>query len=295
MSAEALISESESGTSSPIIRDDSHYTAPITSGFGLSRASSSTLKSFGPLIGSTACFTLFSFILYSIVQNVSEIPSGISYMWCLVALILPLVGGVRFLVSFVRNSRGNADEDTDSATICSVEVCINNETVLTVRSWWPRRMNRAEVERHGVRVAMSSARRWLTDNSQPGGKITRIKFSEEAATDICRRYICSSDVGAHDHHSHSHDEEAHCSVCLDDIEAGHNCMKMKKCGHAFHQECLSTWIAQSGRLACLLCRADHFDLVPQSVINHHIVKEDPSVSVLTVAIEHGSLAAGGLQ
>lgn len=152
-------------------------------------------------------------------------------------------------------------------------------------------MSNFDVERHGVRVAISSARRWLNENSQPGGKVSRVKFSETVATEICREYLCEEAFSHCCGDSHHHEDDSlQCSVCLDDIEAGHSCLRMKKCGHAFHQDCLSSWISQSSKLSCLLCRSDHCDLVPQSLIAENVVKEEPSVFVLTVAIELGSLA-----
>lgn len=232
------------------------------------------------LVLACACLIVFSGILYAAVENWSLIGSGIAKFWTIVALCLPLFGFVYFALEFLRVSR--SPEDSNAASICSVEVCINNETVLTVRSWWPTRMSQGDVERHGVRVAMSSARRWIADNSQPGGKMTKIRFTPEAASDICKEFLC--DVC--ECHQECHGQ---CSVCLEDLEAGHGCLRMKKCGHAFHEDCLSTWVAQSGRLACLLCRADHFDLVPQATITKHLVKEEPAVSVLTVAVERGTL------
>ena len=244
------------------------------------------LHTFYPVVASGACLCLFAWILYCIVVSTDTLNSLTSFIWCAIALSLPFLGAVRFFILFIDRLRQEADESND-ASVCSVEVCINNETVLTVRSWWPTRMTRSEVERHGVRVAMSSARRWMNENSQPGGKISRVRFSEEVATDICRDYICEPADECHDNC------DRQCSVCLEEIEPEHGCLRMKKCGHVFHLDCLSNWVAQSSKLSCLLCREDHCDLVPQSVINENIVKEEPHVSVLTVAIEHGSLIAEG--
>ena len=140
-------------------------------------------------------------------------------------------------------------------------------------------MSRGDVEKHGVRVAMSSANRWISDNSNPGGKITRVRFTEQAAVDLCNDYTCSSIEHGCDHQ---------CSVCLEDIEAGG--VEMKKCGHMFHSECLSSWFAQSSKLVCPMCRTDHHSLVPQSVYMQHIMKENPTVSVLSVSLEEGTLS-----
>jgi len=233
-----------------------------------------------PLFAASGCILASGGLLYTFVEHSDMFTSSITYFWWIVGLMIPLTFACHFLLMFIRRRR--RVEDSNAALICSVEVCINNETVLTVRSWWSTNMASADVERHGVRVAMSSARRWISENSNPGGKVSNIKFSAEAAADICDRFICN-------HSECSHDEVGQCSVCLDDLESGHVCMRTKKCNHEFHKECLVNWISQSGRLSCPLCRADHFDLVPQAVLTQYVVKEEPPVNVLTVNIEQGTL------
>lgn len=233
------------------------------------------------LLLASGSFTVFVGLLYTFFTFSDLITSGIARFWYIIGLLIPLVSCVYYSRLFL--SEKAQSEDPNTALVCSVEVCINNETVLTVRSWWSVNMSSEEVERHGVRVAMTSARRWISDNSQPGGKITRVKFTEEVASELCTAYLC-------EHASSCDHDHGPCSVCLDDLELGQSCVRMKKCGHAFHKECLATWISQSSRLTCLLCRADHCDLVPQAVLTQHIVKEEPSISVLTVNIERGMLA-----
>jgi len=237
-------------------------------------------RRFHPLITACICMAVSAGLLYTFVEHSDSFTSGITYFWWIVGLLIPLTFAGHYVLMFIRGRR--PIEDPSAALICSVEVCINNETVLTVRSWWSTNMASADVERHGVRVAMSSARRWISENSSPGGKVSNIKFSREAAADICDRYICNQSEC-------KHGEFTQCSVCLDDLESNHTCMRAKKCNHEFHKECLVNWISQSGRLSCPLCRADHFDLVPQAVLTQHVVKEEPPVSVLTVNIEPGTL------
>lgn len=226
----------------------------------------------------------FSYLMVYLVNNWIRLSAFCASLICILGLGGTFLFSAFFFHRFLRLSRKS--EDSNAASICAVEVCINNETVLTVRSWWPLRMARSDVERHGIRVAMSSARRWIAENSQPGGKITRVLFSQEAAGDICDRFVCHPMTHCQEH-GHHHDQ---CAVCLDDLESAHESVRMRKCHHTFHKECLSTWVAQSGRLACLLCRSDHTDLVPQSELTKHIVKEEPSINVLTVGIEEGFLA-----
>jgi len=234
-------------------------------------------KRYKTLIAGILSFALFMVITASAYKARSGTISGIAYFWLFVAMSVTLLGGVRLTWRFVDQVRRGSD--SNAAVICTVEVCIANETVLTVRSWWPLHMSRADVEKHGVRVAMSSANRWISENSNPGGKITRVRFTEQTAIELCNDYTCASINQGCDHQ---------CSVCLEDIETG--CVEMKKCGHIFHSECLSSWFAQSSKLVCPMCRTDHHSLVPQSVYMQNVIKENPTVSVLSVSLEEGTLS-----
>jgi len=262
---------------------DSHAHESLHSSFSPvgSRTAVYRWRKLSSLLLASGSFTVIVGLLYTFLTFSDLISTGVALFWCVFALALPCVSCVHYSRLFLSDEAHS--DDSNAALVCSAEVCINNETVLTVRSWWSVNMSSEEVERHGVRVAMTSARRWISDNSHPGGKITRVKFTEEVASELCTAYLCE--------HSLKRDHEyGPCSVCLDDLELGQSCVRMKKCGHAFHKECLASWISQSSRLTCLLCRADHCDLVPQGVLTQHIVKEEPSISVLTVNIERGVLA-----
>ena len=237
----------------------------------------SQLKHYAPFFGGVFLLVVFAGLVWKTVEFSYILSSWVVCVWCVIGMSIPLFFGIQLVSNFTKIVKKSPEPE--AATICSVEVCINNETVLTVRSWWPLRMSPADVEKHGVRVAMTSGRRWLTENSQPGGKITRIRFDEESATLLCDEYIC--------HKAHVAD---HCSVCLDDIEAS-SCIKMKKCGHCFHSDCLSSWFSQSSRLVCPMCRSDHHSLVPQTVILEHTVKEEPTISVLSVSVQEGMLTS----
>lgn len=240
-------------------------------------------KSAAPLVICCISAITFSIMLWGIINYSSQITNTFTYICCCAALSIPVLVGVRHLFKYVSMMRKRIIfEDSNEAMICAVEVCINNETVLTVRSWWPLRMTNADVEKHGVRVAMSSAQRWLGENSLPGGKISRVRFDPEIASGLCSEYLCHASGAACG-------DEHHCSVCLDDLEAGSS-VSMKKCGHSFHVDCLSLWFSQSSRLVCPMCRSDHYALVPPTVISKHTVKEEPSVSVLSVSIDQGTLA-----
>ncbi|KAL1557708.1 RING-type E3 ubiquitin transferase [Salvia divinorum] len=50
------------------------------------------------------------------------------------------------------------------------------------------------------------------------------------------------------------EEEYDCAVCLSRIEAWHNVRELGKCEHAFHVECLDSWVDCDGE-TCPVCRA----------------------------------------
>ncbi|KAH6811615.1 hypothetical protein C2S51_025377 [Perilla frutescens var. frutescens] len=50
------------------------------------------------------------------------------------------------------------------------------------------------------------------------------------------------------------DEYSCCAVCLSRIEAWHNVRELANCSHAFHAECLDSWM-DHGHATCPVCRA----------------------------------------
>lgn len=50
------------------------------------------------------------------------------------------------------------------------------------------------------------------------------------------------------------DETSSCAVCLSEIEGGHNVRVLGNCEHAFHVDCLDSWM-DHGHATCPLCRA----------------------------------------
>jgi hypothetical protein len=234
------------------------------------------------LFAAIICFLLAAFMVYGAYLSRANMNSAIVLFWVVIAVLVPLISGINYVYTYMKNGLSlRVSIDSDAAQICTVELCINNETVLTVRSWWPVSMTKSHIGKNGVRVAMAAANRWLEENSQPGGKVIRVRFDEESATHFCKQYICSQT------HPQVSDHAQQCSVCLEDIEHG---VAMKHCGHVFHQDCLSSWFSQSSRLVCPMCRCDHHSCVPQSVYMQFVMKEEPSVSVLTIHIEEGTLA-----
>jgi len=235
------------------------------------------------LLASIICFLLAAFMVYGAYLSRANISSGIVTFWVVIAVLVPLISGINYLYTYLTNGSSlKISIDSDSAQICTVELCINSDTVLTVRSWWPVSMTKSHIGKNGIRVAMAAANRWLEENSQPGGKVIRVRFDEDSAERLCEEYICSHISPQACNHG-----ENQCSVCLDEIEHG---VAMKHCGHIFHQKCLSSWFSQSSRLVCPMCRCDHHSCVPQSVYMRFVMKEEPSVSVLTINIEEGTLA-----
>jgi len=57
--------------------------------------------------------------------------------------------------------------------------------------------------------------------------------------------------------SHSTHEERHCSICLDDFQAG-QLQRVLPCGHVFHAPCVDEWLVagltRSGEGVCPLCK-----------------------------------------
>ena len=46
--------------------------------------------------------------------------------------------------------------------------------------------------------------------------------------------------------------ESRCSICLGDYAAGES-LRQPKCGHAFHRDCLDTWLA--AKAVCPICQS----------------------------------------
>lgn len=50
------------------------------------------------------------------------------------------------------------------------------------------------------------------------------------------------------------DDYNFCSICLSGIEKSHEVRELGNCTHAFHRECLDSWVGE-GHWTCPLCRA----------------------------------------
>jgi len=50
------------------------------------------------------------------------------------------------------------------------------------------------------------------------------------------------------------DSARNCAICLDALEAGQDVVKVPKCQHRYHLQCLATWLGMPQRHFCPLCR-----------------------------------------
>jgi len=245
------------------------------------------LRHLFPLIASLFCAAMFGLCVWALIEGRLPLLRGYSYVGVFVAMIFLFTAAVKLLNGFLNAVTAVSEDESSAAMICSAEVTIDSETVLTVRSWWPLSMSQEDVRKHGKRVAITSARRWLADNRQ-SETCSKIRFSDDAALALCRSHVttpvsavspCSLADGA-------------CSVCLEELGCckDDNCVKMRHCGHLFHDSCLATWFVQSSRLQCPMCRADHKECIPAVDLEAHTVTEERVITVISIAVEEGVLA-----
>lgn len=57
------------------------------------------------------------------------------------------------------------------------------------------------------------------------------------------------------------EEVCYCAVCLEDVNGGDKCRKLPKCSHAFHAECVDTWLERNW--TCPICRKQVSDELPK--------------------------------
>jgi len=247
------------------------------------------VKNVLPLIGAFICATSFGLCLWAAAEGRVPAILGNSYLALVSCLVVFFMGAVMCMASFLSQVTDAVcvdREDSNAAMICSAEVSIDSETTLTVRSWWPRHMSMEDVKRHGKRIAMSSAQRWVADNRQ--NKCQRIRFSTDAALSLCREHVTiplqpagSLSVGG--------SAAAVCAVCLEDLSSSCDGVKMRQCGHSFHDCCLSAWFVKSSRLRCPMCRSDHNECIPEADLQPHMVKDEPSINIVSMSVEEGIL------
>jgi hypothetical protein len=50
--------------------------------------------------------------------------------------------------------------------------------------------------------------------------------------------------------------QGECSICLVEYNLDSKIVKIRKCDHIYHQECISKWIITINKLSCPLCRVN---------------------------------------
>jgi len=183
------------------------------------------------------------------------------------------------LISLVVPSLLSFKKSSQESLVAVVDVEIDAETTVTVRSWWPSHLSVDSVRSNGTRVALQNAQQWVTNNRpamQP-----QFKLTEPIATNIISKFLVSAARPT------KRGSLVQCAVCLEEISrCGHTEFSPLPCGHVFHPACLSDWFVRSCRLQCPLCRADHSALVPES----EIPNEKPTIRVQVTAVRIESAA-----
>jgi len=160
--------------------------------------------------------------------------------------------------AFVNSNWTNRQQES---YLCSVEVEVDAETQLTVRSWWPSSLEISEVRANGMRVAMENAERWFATNRS--FYVPEICFDETLLEQAIPEHLCS----CNNHHATcqtSNEDENQCAVCFDDMNS--DSCTLRLCGHRVHLDCLLAWFKSSRRLTCPMCRCDHSSLLPSEVL-----------------------------
>jgi len=159
-----------------------------------------------------------------------------------------------------------------SSMVCVVEVQVDSETIVTVRSWWPTHLSVESVRRHGTRVALQNAQQWVASNREVSDEIT---LTPDQASDMVHKYL-SHPIG-HTHNS------TQCSVCLDDLNDA--CSTLTDCDHTFHSSCLSFWFSKSSRMQCPMCRKDHMSRIPEGELPR---KKPAELIIVSLQVERGA-------
>lgn len=152
----------------------------------------------------------------------------------------------------------------NGSILCIVEVEVDNETIVTVRSWWSDKLTKEVVRTNGERVALQNAQQWV-DNHRDASEV-EIDLTEETVGNLLDNYLtgeprrqsmcCHTDC---------------CAVCLDtlnstesiDTDAPSKLITLSGCNHTFHSKCLAFWFCKSSKMNCPVCREDHLGKVPR--------------------------------
>ena len=171
-------------------------------------------------------------------------------------------------------SLSREEHSGQKSLVAVVDVEIDSETTVTVRSWWPSHLSVEAVRSNGMRVALQNAQQWVADNRPTTAP--QFKLSEPEASKIISKFLVTD-------RPMKRTSLVQCAVCLEEISkcCEHTEFSPLPCGHLFHSACLSDWFVRSSRLQCPLCRADHSALVPESEIS---CQKAPGLRVQVAAV-----------
>lgn len=155
----------------------------------------------------------------------------------------------------------------NGSILCIVEVEVDNETVVTVRSWWSAKLTMEVVRTNGERVALQNAQQWVNNNRDASE--VEIDLTEETVSKLLDNYL----TGEPRRRSMCSNTDC-CAVCLDsldsldsiDTDAPSKLITLSGCNHTFHSKCLAFWFCKSSRMNCPVCRQDHLEKVPTDQI-----------------------------
>ncbi|EER05292.1 hypothetical protein Pmar_PMAR027932 [Perkinsus marinus ATCC 50983] len=188
------------------------------------------------------------------------------------------------------------------AHVCVVEVAMDVDVILTVRSWWPNDLSIEEVREHGLNQAHASARQWWRENNREfAGQGLNLQdtsyFRVPADSDVVKRdllplVVYFNEGGESDESDDvwstpsSRAPDSECAICLD---SGSDC-HLRACHHGFHHECLTKWFCKSRKLCCPLCRSSLDSLIPENVrskVADTVEEEVIEPEVITLRVEEG--------
>lgn len=167
--------------------------------------------------------------------------------------------------------------------VCVVQVTVDAQTVLTVRSWWPGSLSSDDVAQNGARIGIRHAEQWVAENRST---CAELQITPQHARHVIHTYLTKP----------IQEPASQCAVCLESLEEHHCCLDsaiagavnaevvcLASCGHQFHADCLTDWFSRSSRLQCPLCRCDHAHLVPSLVLpRSHETRPNLVITSLTV-------------
>jgi hypothetical protein len=169
----------------------------------------------------------------------------------------------------------------DTSLICVAEIQVDADTVVTVRSWWPKHLTVEAVRANGERIALQNARQWVYDHREKDEQVEMV-ITEDLTLRIIDQYLKSSEPD-------DQCSNKNCAVCLDDFNDSDAFLTLADCNHNFHNSCLSGWFCKSSKLHCPVCRKDHGARVPAGEIPTRR-RKSAQLTVLSLQVEQGPLS-----